>query len=213
MATETSSPPEIKRRLHVPLQPPEIRRWHLPLLSPEGRHPQTVPSVKDEERDSYGRGHQARQVAGLFFIFRAVFPPATNLTLSERSDTESSNSDTKRGNMGSGFAAALLIALILMLTLACSGGDDPAPAPLTSSILPQTTIANEKVQGGPTVHRHHHPKPRSHRSWRPSPSGYLCYSQTEGRSCNWHKFPRLSFQGGTERNFDAPMNSALDQSP
>ena len=49
--------------------------------------------------------------------------------------------------MRSRFAAApLLIALILMLTLACSRGDDPTPAPLTSSILPQNTIANEKCR-------------------------------------------------------------------
>ena len=38
-----------------------------------------------------------------------------------------SKSDTKRGNMRSWFAATpLMIALILMLTLACSGGDSPA---------------------------------------------------------------------------------------
>ena len=55
------------------------------------------------------------------------YPPATNLTSPERSDTVNGKSDTRRGNMRRKYtAAALLLVLILMLTLACSGDDSPA---------------------------------------------------------------------------------------
>ena len=98
---------------------------------------------------------ESRREAG-FFFFRAVFPPATNLTTSERSDTVNGKSDTKRGNMGSKFTAgALLIAMTLTLTLACSGSNskpeaDPTQQEMLDTIdrMEQEIVAlREEVEG------------------------------------------------------------------
>ena len=66
---------------------------------------QPIPSTKDEERDSHDRDHQARQVAGLFFFSRTVFPPATNLNPHERSDNVNRKTDLRKENMGSKLTA------------------------------------------------------------------------------------------------------------
>ena len=93
--------------------------WHQPGFSLLETYPVTLGDSSHGLRKD-GTQHKAEGSG-------SVFPLATNLTLSERSDTVKGKSDHKRGNMRSRFAAGpLLIALILMLTLACSGDKTPA---------------------------------------------------------------------------------------